>query len=162
MISALLVTLAASKKDAVLRPPNRGDRKIVVTRLYPRTEEVAREEVWRPPTSSGRCPVLLMPDTELAVFTHLARQTRHSHRKGTEIYTLIEGRMTLEVEGRSYTLSPGDAMVVIPGACHEVKRRGKFLCHVLTVNCGGPADKQVAFNDAHPARGPSVRGKKPA
>jgi hypothetical protein len=35
-------------------------------------------------------------------------------------------------------------IVVNPPAVHEVKRQGmRFLCRVVTVNCGGPADKHV-------------------
>ena len=89
----------------------------------------------------GKCPVILMRDTEFAIFTEHAKQTRHRHMIGTEIYTLIEGEMTIEVEGTPYHLSPGDTIVVIPGAFHEVKRDTSFVCYVLTVNCGGVRDR---------------------
>ena len=144
MIPALLVTVTTSKTDAALWPPippNRGDRKIIVTEVYRDKEEIATNVVWRPKAASGKCPVLLMPDTEFAVFTHHAKQTRHCHMIGTEIYTVVEGQMTIEVEGTLHTLNPGDMIIVRPGAFHEVKRETEFLCHVITLNCGGSKDR---------------------
>jgi quercetin dioxygenase-like cupin family protein len=139
MNPALLITLQACKSDPALR--ERGDRKLLVTELYADREEEATDVAWQPRTASGKCPVRQMPDTEFAVFTQAAKQTRHYHRLGTEIYTVIEGRMTIEVEGIDYSLAPGDVLVVKPRAVHEVKRKGAFLCHVLTVNCGGAKDR---------------------
>jgi mannose-6-phosphate isomerase-like protein (cupin superfamily) len=141
MIPALIVTLRASKQDAALQPPNRGDRKILVTDLYRDKEEVATEVVWQPKGPPGKCPVLPMPDTEFAVFTQQCKQTRHCHMIGTEIYTVIEGTMNIEVEGAFHHLAAGDVMVVTPGAFHEVKRDTEFFSHVLTVNCGGQKDR---------------------
>ena len=50
-------------------------------------------------------------------------------------------KMKIEVEGTEYHMKEGDMVVVNPGALHEVKREGEFLCRVLTANCGGPQDK---------------------
>lgn len=136
---AILFSLEAVKNDPALQ--TRGDRKILVTELYPEKEELATQPYWRHSMPSGRCPVLVMPDTESAVFTQAANQTRHCHRIGTEIYVLIQGRMTIEVEGAHYTLAPGDTIVVMPGAYHQISREGQFLCRVFTVNCGGVADR---------------------
>jgi mannose-6-phosphate isomerase-like protein (cupin superfamily) len=141
MIPALLIKLADSKADTALWPPNRGDRKIIVTEVYRDKEEVATDVVWQPKAPSGKCPVLPMADTECAVFTHHAKQTRHCHMIGTEIYTLIEGQMKIEVEGTTHSLAPGDMIIVRPGAFHEVKKDSEFLCHVLTLHCGGPKDR---------------------
>ena len=85
--------------------------------------------------------VVVMRDTELAIFTERAKQTRHCHKIGTEIYTLLEGEMTMEVAGKLYTLCPGDTLVVKPGVWHEVKRDSRFLCQVVTVNCAGAKDR---------------------
>lgn len=71
----------------------------------------------------------------------MAKQTRHWHKIGTEIYLLLEGAMAIEVEGSEYRLQPGDMIVVNPGAHHKVSRDGEFLCRVITVNCGGPDDR---------------------
>ena len=136
MISALFVSLKETEEDPALN--TRGDRKILVTEIYSRKEIAAEVDIWRPATP---CPVMLMKDTELAVFTQVAKQTRHRHKRGTEIYVLLEGSMLIDVEGTEYTMKQGDMIIVPPGAFHEVQREGKFLCRVITVNCGGPKDR---------------------
>jgi mannose-6-phosphate isomerase-like protein (cupin superfamily) len=141
VIPALLVTLNATKQDAALQAGNRGDRKIIVTEVYREKEELPADVHWQPPHAPAKCAVLPMQATEFAVFTEHAKQTRHCHMVGTELYTLVEGRMTIEVEGAEYELSPGDVIIIRPGAFHEVRRAGKFLCHVITINCGGPQDR---------------------
>jgi len=139
MTSALLVTLEETKRDPALQ--TRGDRKLLVTEVYTAKEEVATEIAWSHTTASGKCPVQLMKDTESAVFSQVAKQTRHRHRIGTEIYFLLQGTMTINIEGTEYRLKEGDMVVVNPGTFHEVKREGEFLCRVLTVNCCGPEDR---------------------
>lgn len=136
---AVLFSLQTAKSDPALL--TRGDRKILVTEIRSSKEEAASGQYWTWQTSSGKCPVLLMKDTESAVFTQLARQTRHCHKLGTEIYVLLEGRMIIEVEGTDYTLLPCDTIVVLPGAYHQIRREGEFLCRVITVNCAGSKDR---------------------
>ena len=143
--AALVVTLDAVKKDAAFKPGGRGARKLLVTQLYPETEREATEVHWSPPAAGERCPVQVTENTESAVFTEQASQDRHYHRKATEIYLVVEGEMTIEVEGDDYTLAAGDMIVVNPGAMHEVKPgREKFICRVIAVNSTGSADKFLA------------------
>jgi mannose-6-phosphate isomerase-like protein (cupin superfamily) len=136
MTSAFWVTLAENKRDPALAM--RGDRKLLVTEVYADKEAAATEIYWRPGVP---CPVQQMKDTESAIFTQAAKQTRHWHKIATEIYLLLEGVMTIEVEGSEYCLQPGDMMVVNPGARHNVCRDGEFLCRVITVNCCGVDDR---------------------
>jgi mannose-6-phosphate isomerase-like protein (cupin superfamily) len=141
---ALLVTLESAKADPALRRRGRGARKILVTEAYPGEQEAA-ESIWRPPGGPGKCLVQVMRDTEVASFTERAPQDRHYHKIATEIYIVLEGSMTIEVEGDDYNLGAGDMIVVNPGAAHQVKPgRSKFICRVVAVNCGGPADKYLA------------------
>lgn len=139
MPSALFVSLESVRTDPALQ--KRGDRKIMVTELYPAGERLATEVHWQPVAAPGKCPVQLMADTEVAVFNETAKQSRHCHRSSTQLYSVLEGSMLIEVEGAEYHLAPGDLLVVNPGACHEVRRQGRFLSRVVTVNCGGNADK---------------------
>lgn len=141
----LLVTLESVKRDAALAPGGRGARKILVTDLYPARESEAEQVEWNPPTGAEKCPVQVTSNVEVAVFTHDATQDRHLHKTGTEIYTVLEGEMWIEVEGEDYRLLAGDMIVVNPGAAHEVKPHGtEFLCRVVTANCGGRSDKYAA------------------
>ncbi|MFP4056218.1 MAG: cupin domain-containing protein [Candidatus Brocadiia bacterium] len=152
----LLVRRDALRGDPALQPGARGARKLLVTALRPETEAEATESEWRPPAAHGRCPVQAMPRTELALFTHAAAQDRHVHLRGTEIYTVLEGEMGLEVAGREYRLAAGDLAVVNPGAAHQVRPQGaKFLCQVVCVDCGGPEDKHPAAHLAQPPRSDS-------
>jgi quercetin dioxygenase-like cupin family protein len=139
MTAALFVTLEETKRDPALQ--TRGERKPPVTNVRTDKEEEASEVAWSHTTLSGKCPVQLMKGAESAVFTQLARQTRHRHMIGTEIYFLLQGRMSIDVEGTEYRMKEGDMIVVNPGSFHEVKREGEFLCRVVTANSGGQQDK---------------------
>jgi mannose-6-phosphate isomerase-like protein (cupin superfamily) len=139
MPPALLIRSSAATRDPALQ--TRGDRKHLVTQIYAQSETQADTIEWSHVDPSTKCPVQLMPDTECAVFNERAKQTRHCHRRGTEIYLVIEGAMSIEVEGTIYQLGAGDMIVVNADAWHEVKREGRFLCRVISVNCGGAADR---------------------
>lgn len=136
MLPAIVYRLEETRSDPALG--TRGARKLLVTELYAGSEVPADRIEWR---AAMPCPVQVMRDTELAVFNEKARQTRHCHRAGTEIYMVMDGQMCIEVEGQDYQLSAGDVIVVNPGAYHQVKQEGSFLCRVITVNCGGGADR---------------------
>ena len=139
---ALLVTLDAVKRDPALAASGRGARKLLVTGMRRDSETDATGVAWQPPASGERCPVQATRDTEVAIFNQHASQDRHRHRAATEIYMVLEGRMTIEVEGCDYLLGAGDMIVVNPGATHLVKPGGaQFLCRVVTANCGGALDK---------------------
>jgi mannose-6-phosphate isomerase-like protein (cupin superfamily) len=149
---ALLVKLEALKQalkqDPTLFPSNPDEksrgRKILVTKLYPLTEKEAAEVEWQPPKQLEKCPVQLMRDTEMAVFTDRTSQDRHYHKKGTEVYTVLNGEMTIEIDQQDFSLSTGDAIVVNPGTPHQVKPGDKeFVCQVICINCSGETDKYV-------------------
>lgn len=45
---------------------------------------------------------------------------RHYHARSEEIYLLVEGTGVLEVDGDSRVVAAGDAIVIAPGALHEL------------------------------------------
>jgi len=55
---------------------------------------------------------------------------RHYHRRSEEIYFLLEGEGTLELDGESRRVAPGDAILIPPGAWHEISALTdlRFLC----------------------------------
>jgi quercetin dioxygenase-like cupin family protein len=55
---------------------------------------------------------------------------RHYHRESEEIYFLLEGEGTLAVDGESRRVTPGDAILIPPGAWHEISALSdlRFLC----------------------------------
>jgi mannose-6-phosphate isomerase-like protein (cupin superfamily) len=46
--------------------------------------------------------------------------TRHHHRIAEEIYYLVEGTGTMELDGTTRTVGVGDAILIPPGAWHQI------------------------------------------
>jgi mannose-6-phosphate isomerase-like protein (cupin superfamily) len=46
---------------------------------------------------------------------------RHYHREAEEIYFLLEGIGEMEVDGERARVSPGDAILIPPGAWHQIR-----------------------------------------
>lgn len=57
---------------------------------------------------------------------------RHYHRRSEEIYFLLEGEGEMEIDGEIRRVGPGDAVLISPGAWHQIRcvseRRLTFLC----------------------------------
>jgi quercetin dioxygenase-like cupin family protein len=59
-----------------------------------------------------------------------ASTQRHYHRVSEEIYFLLAGEGMLEVDGESRRVAMGDAVLIPPGAWHQISAIGdlQFLC----------------------------------
>lgn len=144
MQPALVIHLTKIKQDPALQPDARGARKLLVTQIYPEREQTVGQTVWSPPASGEKCEVQVTPDIELALFTGQTAQDRHYHKVATELYTVLQGEMVIEVDEHSYLLSAGDTIVINPGTVHQIKPHDcDFICQVITTNCGGIADKYI-------------------
>jgi quercetin dioxygenase-like cupin family protein len=56
---------------------------------------------------------------------------RHYHAEAEEIYYVVEGSGEMELDGDRRVLSPGDAVLIPPGAWHRItagEARLRFLC----------------------------------
>jgi mannose-6-phosphate isomerase-like protein (cupin superfamily) len=57
---------------------------------------------------------------------------RHYHARTEELYVLLEGSGELEVEGERRHVEPGDAILIPPGARHQISAGAdgplRFLC----------------------------------
>lgn len=57
---------------------------------------------------------------------------RHYHRLSEEFYFILEGRGTMEIDGDSCEVGPGDAILIPPGAWHQIRSADeaslRFLC----------------------------------
>ena len=55
---------------------------------------------------------------------------RHYHRASEEIYFVLEGEGTMELDGQTRQVAPGDAILIPPGAWHEILATTdlRFLC----------------------------------
>jgi mannose-6-phosphate isomerase-like protein (cupin superfamily) len=59
-----------------------------------------------------------------------AATERHFHRESEELYFILEGKGTMEVDGESQGVGPGDAILIPPGAWHQISALVplRFLC----------------------------------
>jgi quercetin dioxygenase-like cupin family protein len=56
---------------------------------------------------------------------------RHYHREAEEIYYVVEGSGEMELDGDRRRIGVGDAVLIPPGAWHEITADGdgcRFLC----------------------------------
>jgi mannose-6-phosphate isomerase-like protein (cupin superfamily) len=57
---------------------------------------------------------------------------RHFHRASEELYYLLEGHGAMEIDGETRAVAPGDAILIPPGAWHQIRADGeqglRFLC----------------------------------
>jgi mannose-6-phosphate isomerase-like protein (cupin superfamily) len=56
--------------------------------------------------------------------------TRHYHAASEEIYFVLEGRGRMELDGEVRDVGPGDAVLIPPGAWHQITAEEplRFLC----------------------------------
>lgn len=55
---------------------------------------------------------------------------RHYHKLSEEFYFLLEGRGIMEINGETRPVVPGDAILIPPGAWHQITAQTplRFLC----------------------------------
>jgi mannose-6-phosphate isomerase-like protein (cupin superfamily) len=57
---------------------------------------------------------------------------RHYHAESEELYYLLAGEGEMEVDGERSPVGPGDAILIPPGAWHQIRATGddelRFLC----------------------------------
>lgn len=57
---------------------------------------------------------------------------RHYHKVSEELYFILSGSGEMEIDGAVETVKPGDAILIPPGAWHQIKAQGdselKLLC----------------------------------
>ena len=75
----------------------------------------------------------LVRNQSLAEATLAAGQEteRHHHRESEEIYFVLEGGGTMELDGERRQVGPGDAVLIPPGAWHTIAAGpagARFLC----------------------------------
>lgn len=55
---------------------------------------------------------------------------RHYHKCSEEFYFLLEGEGLMEIDGETRPVGPGDAILIPPGAWHQITAKSplRFLC----------------------------------
>jgi mannose-6-phosphate isomerase-like protein (cupin superfamily) len=134
--------IAAARRDPKAYLGNRGDQKVVITYRYSGVESLG-DVIWTALAPNGKRHYEVAAGVEFALFDERAKQSRHYHRRATEVYTVLEGEMTIEVAGVEYALTVGESIIVNPWSAHEVKKTAHFLAQVVTANCSGLNDKHI-------------------
>lgn len=100
---------------------------------------IAAAEAFTTKDGSTISELLGLPTSRLVRNQSLAEATlgpgrateRHYHRASEEIYYLLEGGGTMEVDGEEREVGPGDAILIPPGAWHTIRagaEGARFLC----------------------------------
>jgi mannose-6-phosphate isomerase-like protein (cupin superfamily) len=134
--------IEAARRDPRTYLGNRGDQKVVITYRYT-GDEGLRDVIWTALAPNGKRHYAVAAGVEFALFDERAKQSRHYHRRATEVYTVLEGEMCIEVAGAEYSLTVGESIIVNPWSAHEVKRTARFLAQVVTANSSGLNDKYI-------------------
>ena len=69
---------------------------------------------------------------------------RHYHRLSEEFYFILEGEGTMEIDGETRDVAPGDAILIPPGAWHQI--RAKTALRLLCC-CAPPYDHGDTYFD---------------
>ena len=84
------------------------------------------------------------------IVLHAGQRGRiHAHERQEEVYLVLEGTLSLFVEGEEATLERGELMRVAPGMKRQLVNRGPGPLHLLAI--GGAGEHQgrdgLAFTD---------------
>ena len=103
--------------------------------------QVRRRELAEPFTTADGSTIRVLLDLELggarnqslaeAELAAGQATERHYHGRSEEIYVLLEGTGEMEVDGQHRRVGPGDAVLIPPGAWHQIRAGGegvRFLC----------------------------------
>ncbi len=69
---------------------------------------------------------------------------RHYHRASEEIYVVVKGSGTLEVDGETRRVRPGEAALIPPGAWHTLENDGTSELRILCC-CSPPYAHEDTF-----------------
>ncbi len=69
---------------------------------------------------------------------------RHYHKVSEEFYFILEGTAHMEIDGETCEVGPGDAILIPPGAWHQITA-ATALCMLCC--CAPPYDHADTFMD---------------
>lgn len=69
---------------------------------------------------------------------------RHHHRASEEIYYLVEGAGTMELDGETARVRAGDAVLIPPGAWHQIRADANGPLRLLCA-CAPPYRDEDTF-----------------
>ena len=89
----------------------------------------------------ANAPVQMQSLAEAAVPAGSATE-RHYHRLSEEFYFLLDGEGTIEIDGETREVGPGDAVLIPAGSWHQITASSdlRFLCC-----CAPPYDHEDTY-----------------
>ena len=69
---------------------------------------------------------------------------RHYHQKSEEFYYITEGTGLMEIDGDTRTVGPGDAILIPPGAWHQITAASDSTLRLLCC-CAPPYSHEDTF-----------------
>jgi mannose-6-phosphate isomerase-like protein (cupin superfamily) len=69
---------------------------------------------------------------------------RHYHRLSEEFYFILEGSAHMEIDGETRLVSPGDAILIPPGAWHQITTASAIPVRLLCC-CAPPYSHEDTF-----------------
>ncbi len=95
------------------------------------------------PCPCGQSRRAFIDDVDQAASFHIveikADSERHYHRKLTEIYHVLEGTGTMELDGAVFPIEPGTTVLIKPGCRHRAV--GKLKIAVVAIPAFDPTDE---------------------
>ena len=74
-----------------------------------------------------------------------AFEQRHVHQQSRQFFYVLEGELTIEVEGTEHILQPRNGLEIAPGMAHQVKNLSNAEARFLVVS------QPPSHGDRHPA-----------
>jgi mannose-6-phosphate isomerase-like protein (cupin superfamily) len=63
-----------------------------------------------------------------------ASEVRHHHMHARQFFYVLDGKLTLEIEGEEFVLGPGDGLEIQPGQKHEAFNRSASDTRMLVIS----------------------------
>ena len=109
---------------------------------YPRRVEIRSRDGAEPFTTADGSTIRSLLDRAVAPVRNQSlaeatlepgqETTRHYHRVSEELYYLVQGGGLMEVDGETASVAAGDAILIPPGAWHQLRNTGdgplRLLC----------------------------------
>jgi len=61
-------------------------------------------------------------------------EVRHYHRSATQFFYVLEGSLTIEVDGTEHELGPRQGLLIAAGQAHQVFNRGAVAAEFVVVS----------------------------
>jgi quercetin dioxygenase-like cupin family protein len=63
-----------------------------------------------------------------------AAEVRHRHARARQFFYVLEGELTMELDGTTHRLQPGHGLHVPPGAAHQARNDAADVLRILVVS----------------------------